>query len=324
VSSPAPKGLRQRRLSEISARELRPLLEEECAEWGRELLWDYAEVSSAVANGLDRRALTGRVLEDAGRPVAYCYYLLDAERAVVGAVFAASNYRGEGLEEALLDSVLKEAQNAAGHDRVECQTLFSTAVGAEEAFARAGFASRARHYLVRDLSHPILPPDPAVRLRTLRRDDLADAARIVHDSHRGSLDAVLNMTYAAPVLCRGFVETLVLRGGCGRFCPEASFVAEGPQGPLGILLASHLSATNGHICQVSVVPESQSHGVGTALLAAALTALRGVGLRSASLSVTVENSRAYTLYGRLGFHLRKPFRAHAWLRPPARLWLPSR
>jgi GNAT superfamily N-acetyltransferase len=319
VSSPAPKALRQRSLAEVSPQELKPLLEEECAEWGRELLWDYQEVSSAVLSGLERQALTGRVFDDGGRPVAYCYSLSDAQRAVVGAVFSTASRRGEGLEGALLDSVLEEAQAGSRHDRVECQTLFSTSIEAEDSFDRAGFESRARHYLVRDLLIPPLPEaEDSVRLRTLRRDDLLEAARIVHDSHRGSIDAVLNMTYAAPALCRSFVETLVLRGGCGRFCPEASFVAEGPRGPVGILLASHLSATNGHICQVSVVPESQSQGVGRTLLVSALGAMRGIGLRSASLSVTVANERAYRLYETLGFRLRKPFRAHAWVRPRER------
>lgn len=323
VSSPAVKGLQQRKLAEVSGRDLRPLLEEECAEWGRELLWDYAEVSAAVASSVDRHALTGCVFEDARRPVAYCYYVEESDRAVVGAIFASLTHRKAGLEDALLESVLREAQGAAGHGRVECQTLFSTDLGAEEVFARAGFASRARSYLVRDLSQPVPTPAPAVRLRPLRRDDLEEAGRIVYESHVGTLDAALNLTYAAPQPCRNFVETLVLRGGCGRFCPEASFVAEGPEGSLGVLIGSHLSGTNGHICQVSVVPWGQARGVGTALMCAALSGFRGIGLGSASLSVTVDNVRACRLYERLGFTLRKRFGAHAWVRPPARLGLPS-
>jgi ribosomal protein S18 acetylase RimI-like enzyme len=319
MSLAAPRGLRERSLGEVSGRELRPLLDEECAEWGRELLWDYSEVSAAVANGLDRLALTGRMLADGSRPVAYCYYMLDADRAVVGAVYSSATHRGEGLEEMLLDRVIREAQSGPGQDRVECQTLFSTDMAAEGAFARAGFESRARHYLVRDLKERIPAPRASVALRGMRREDLASAARIVHESHRGTLDAVLNMTYAAPSLCRAFVETLVLRGGCGRYCSEGSLLAEGPSGPIGVVLASHLSASNGHICQVSVLPEFQAHGVGTDLLLAALRAFEREGLESASLSVTVENTRAFRLYQRLGFRLRKAFGAHAWVRPPGRL-----
>ena len=315
--------MRTRPLHEVGSRDLKALLEEETEHWGAELLWDYSDVSTAVASGLDRRALTGRVLHDGPRAIAYCYYMLDAGRAIVGSLFAAAPFRGLGLEEKLLADVLVEAQAQPGNDRVECQTLFSTAPEANRHFERAGFESRRRHYLVRSLSAPIPSRPHAFRLRTLRRDDLHAAADIIHKSHAGTLDAALNLTYATPALCRGFVETLVLRSGCGRFDPEASLVAEGPRGPVGVLLASQLSRTNGHVCQVSVLPELQSRGLGTVLVSSALDAFRREGLETASLSVTVDNHRAYDLYRRLGFELRKEFAAHAWVRPPARLELPA-
>lgn len=315
--------MRTRPLSEVPLRELHPLLEEESEHWGGELLWDYSDVSSAVASGLERKALIGSVAQDGPRPVAYGYYMLDGGRAIVGSLYAAAGFRGQGLEESLLDLVLAEAQRHPGNERVECQTLFSTAPGADDRFTRAGFESRPRHYLMRSLSDPIEVPAHRLRLRAVRRDDLPAAAHIIHRSHQGSLDAALNMTYATPALCRGFVETLVLRAGCGRFNPEASFLAEGPAGAMGVLLASHLSRTNGHICQVSVMPEAQAQGIGTVLVKSTLEAFRRQGLTTASLSVTLHNHRAYRLYERLGFRLRKEFAAHAWVRPPARIALPS-
>jgi ribosomal protein S18 acetylase RimI-like enzyme len=315
--------VRTRPLAEASARDLRPLLDEESEHWARELLWDYTDVSQAVASGLERRALTGFVRQDGPRCVAYCYYMLDAGRAIVGSLFAAAGFRGQGLEESLLDAVLAEAQAHPTNDRVECQTLFSTAAQADGRFAHAGFMSRVRHYLVRPLDTPAPVPEHAWKLRALRREDLAPAAHVIHASHRGSLDAALNLTYATPGYCRGFVETLVLRAGCGRFDPDASFLAEGPSGPAGVILSSHLSRTNGHICQVSVAPEIQGRGLGELLMTSALAAFRKEGLSTASLSVTYDNRRAYRLYERLGFRLRKEFAAHAWVRPPARIELPA-
>jgi ribosomal protein S18 acetylase RimI-like enzyme len=312
-----------RPLSEVSSRDLRALLEEESGHWSEELLWDYSEVCSAVASGLDRRTLTGRVLQDGPRSLAYCYYMMDAGRTIVGSLFAAAPFRGQGLEEGLLEAVLREAQSRPGSDRVECQTLFSTARDADRRFQRAGFEGRRRHYLVRGLNEPIATSASSVRLRPLRREDLATAARIIHRSHEGSLDAALNLTYATVSSCRAFVETLVLRSGCGRFDAEASLVAEGEDGAVGVVLSSHLSPSNGHLCQVSVAPEAQSRGLGTALVAAALDAFRQQGLRTASLSVTVDNDRAYALYARLGFRIRREFAAHAWVRPPARIELPA-
>jgi ribosomal protein S18 acetylase RimI-like enzyme len=313
-----------RPLGEVSTRELRPLLEEESDHWAGELLWDYRDVSSAVASGVERRALTGFVLQDGLRAAAYCYSMIDAGRAIVGSVFAANGFRGQGLEEQLVEAVIQDAQRHPHNERVECQTLFSTAPAADQRFTRAGFASRVRHYLVRPLAAPVEPKAaPQVALRPLRREDLAAAAQIIHRSHVGSLDAALNLTYATPSFCRGFVETLVLRAGCGRFDPEASFVAESPAGNAGVLLASHLSRTNGHVCQVSVTPDAQGQGVGRTLMTAALRSFRAQGLETASLSVTLDNHPAYSLYLSLGFHLRKEFAAHAWVRPPARIPLPS-
>jgi len=298
-------------------------LQEESEYWHEELLWDYSDVSAAVVSGLERRALSGFVLRDGARSVAYGYYMLDGGRAIVGSLFAAAGFRGKGLEESLLDSVLSAAQGRPGNDRVECQTLFSTSRKADERFTRAGFESRPRHYLVRPLAGAVAATRAGFKLRPLRREDLAAAAQIIHRSHQGTLDAALNLTYATPALCRSFVETLVLRAGCGRFDPEASLVVEGRDGLIGVLLASQLSASNGHICQVSVLADEQSRGLGTALVTSALAAFRRQGLSSASLSVTLDNHRAYRLYQHLGFRLRKEFAAHAWVRPPARIELPA-
>ena len=315
--------MRTRPLTEVTGRELRPLLEEESAHWHGELFWDYSDVSHAVASGVDRHALTGFVLQDGLRTVAYCYYMIDVGRAIVGSLFVTEDYRGRGIEDLLVDTVLKDALSHPGNERVECQTLFSTAPSVDERFRHAGFETRLRHYLVRDLREPVASPAHEVRLRAVRREDLGLAAELIHRSHRNTLDAALNLTYASPAYCRAFVDTLVLRSGCGRFFPDASFVAEGPGGAAGVLLASQLSRTNAHICQVSVAPEAQGRGLGEILMATALEAFRREGLTTASLSVTVGNDRAYRLYTRLGFSLRKAFAAHAWVRPPARIRLPA-
>jgi ribosomal protein S18 acetylase RimI-like enzyme len=306
---------------------MRPLLDEEAALWQAELGWDFGEVRAAVAAGVERGSLPGRVLTDGVRAAAYCYYMVEASRVIIGSIFASRAHRGRGLEEAIVDDVVADARAERGSGRVECQTLFCTAPGADARFERAGFTGRERHYMRRDLSGP--PPAgegalPAgVRLRPLRRDELQAVAEIVYRSHAGSADAALNLTYSTPATCRAFVDTLVVRSGCGRFDPEASRIAEGPWGPVGVLIASRLSRQTGHVCQVSVAPEAQGRGLGAALLTAALRALREQGLASATLSVTVGNARAHRLYGLLGFRVQRAFAAHAWVRPPARIELPA-
>jgi ribosomal protein S18 acetylase RimI-like enzyme len=310
-------------LSAFSARDLAALLDEEAVHWQSELLWDYSEVSAAVRAGLERGSLLGRAAVDEGEPVAYCYFIQESGRAVVGSLYAAAAQRGRGREEALLGAVLEDALADSENRRVECQTLFSTSRAADGGFARAGFRSLPRHYLMRELKDPIPEPRHAFELRSVRKDDLPRVADLVYKSHRGSLDAALNLTYGTAAHCRSFVDTLALRAGCGSFDSEASLLAEGRGGPIGVLLASRLSGRAGHICQVSVSPEAQGNGLGTALVVAALRAFRRQGHASASLSVTVGNEPAYRLYERLGFRLRKAFGAHAWVRPPATIELPA-
>lgn len=312
--------MRTRPLREAPAGELRPLLDEEAALWHEELGWDFAEVRAAVSGGIERGTLSGRVMADGPRAVAYSYYMVDPSRVIVGSIFATRALRGQGLEDELADAVIEDARGERGSGRIECQTLFCTARSADETFGRQGFASRARHYMRRDLGSEAPAPGrlpPGIVLRPLRRDDLPAAAEVIYQSHKGSVDAALNMTYATPATCRSFVDTLVVRSGCGQFDAEASRFACGPRGPLGVLIASRLARTNGHVCQVSVSPAAQGSGLGGALVALALDAFRRQGLASATLSVTATNERAHRLYERLGFTVQRAFAAHAWARPPA-------
>jgi ribosomal protein S18 acetylase RimI-like enzyme len=319
--------VRTRPLREVPPRELRPLLDEEAARWDAELGWDFAEVRAAVAGGVERGTLPGRAVTDGSRAVAYCYYMVDASRVIIGSIFAGSEHRGRRLEDELVDAVVVDARAERGSGRVECQTLFCTSPSADARFEQAGFTGRARQYMHRDLGGPPLPaeasPPPGVTLRPLRRDDLKAAAEIVYRSHVGSADAALNLTYSTPAACRAFVDTLVVRSGCGRFDPEASRLAEAPWGPVGVLIASRLARTNGHVCQVSVTPEAQGRGLGATLMTTALRRFREQGLASATLSVTVANERARRLYELLGFRVHRVFGAHAWARPPARIELPA-
>lgn len=313
-------------LRDASIRELKALLDEEAAHWEAELRWDFSAVHGAVARGVERGTLSGRVFRNGPRAVAYCYYLVDVGRTIVGSIFAGRTVRERGLEEQLASAVIDDARADRGCERVECQTLFCTGPGANQRFGEAGFASRARHYMQLDLRKAFPPGDSRLpagfRSRAVSRADLHAAAEIVYRSHVGSIDAALNLTYATPSTCRSFVDTLVLRAGCGRFDAEASRIVEGPRGPAGVLLASRLARANGHVCQVSVVPEAQGLGLGRALMLIALRAFDRQGLSTATLSVTADNEAAHCLYDLLGFEVKREFAAHGWLRPPGRIALP--
>ena len=315
--------MRTRPLRELGVRELGPLLEEETGHWLSELLWDYSEVASAVEGGVDRRSLNGRAAQEGSKAVAYCYYLHDPQRILIGAAFASEAFRGQGIEEGLLTESVGEAL-AVGQRRIECQTLFTTARQPEGVFRAAGFAEAPREYLIRDcVATPLPQVEHVPGLRPLRREDLPAAAEVVRESHVDSVDAAVNLTYRSSALCKVFVETLVLRSGCGRVDPEASAVVQQGDGISAVLIASQLSRRSGHICQVSVRPEAQGQGLGRRLMAHALSAFRRRGFEAVSLSVTVGNERARALYYQMGFTLRRRFGAYAWVPPPDRIELPS-
>jgi ribosomal protein S18 acetylase RimI-like enzyme len=319
--------VRAKPLRDASIRELRALLDEEAAHWEAELHWDFSAVRRAVAGGIERGTLGGRVAHDGARAVAYSYYLVDVGRVILGSIFVSREHRGRGLEEDLVDAVIADARSERGRGRIECQTLFCTGRGADPRFSVAGFTSRPRDYMLLDLRRDLPLADPVLpagfRLRPVKREDLHVTAEIVYRSHVDTVDAALNLTYATPAACRGFVDTLVLRAGCGRFDAEASRIVDGPKGPVGVLIASRLARANGHVCQVSLVPEAQGKGLGLGLMVTALRAFDRQGLATATLSVTVDNARAHRLYTRLGFRTRREFAAHAWQRPPARIELPG-
>jgi ribosomal protein S18 acetylase RimI-like enzyme len=309
-----PAEFTSRPLSRVDARLFGELLEEEARFWREQLEWDYSAVRMALLRGIAERTVEGLVAQSDGRVVAYCCCLREVGRAVIGSLYASAAFRGTGLEEHLLDRVLHETKGAFGSKRIEGQTLFSTAKAADEEFTRAGFTSYRRQYLTLRLAAALDAPAHALRLTRIGRWDLDRAADLVFASHQGSLDAVVNSTYATREQCRQFVESLVLRDSCGTYDVEASFLAYGSGGPIGLILCTRLSPTNGHVCQVSVVPQAQGCGVGRVLMVSALEAFRRAGLSTASLSVTVGNERAQRLYDRLGFGVRKGFGAHAWER----------
>ena len=92
-----------------------------------ELLWDYRTsprrwpAASTAARSPGSWPRTAR----ARSPTATTCWTACAPSSAPS--IAAEGSRGQGLEEMLLDAVLAEAQRHPSNDRVECQTLFSTA-----------------------------------------------------------------------------------------------------------------------------------------------------------------------------------------------------
>jgi len=74
-----------------------------------------------------------------------------------------------------------------------------------------------------------------------------------------------------------------------------------PVGHLGVdLVRVHDAA---HLWQFGVLPALQSHGIGTAMVAAAERAAAARGLSVAEIGAETDNPRARALYERLGYRL---------------------
>ena len=70
--------------------------------------------------------------------------------------------------------------------------------------------------------------------------------------------------------------------------------------PLGVILC-RVAADEVEVLTVGVVPAARRHGVGEALITAALAVARARGAAQAFLEVAVDNDPAISLYDRLGF-----------------------
>jgi ribosomal protein S18 acetylase RimI-like enzyme len=308
-----------RLLTDVSTETLRPLLLDEAEHWCAELGWDYSDVIDAIIDGLRAGTVYGWACMEGSQATAYCYAVEEPPRAVVGSIYASRAHRDRGLETLLLERLLAEMIGKRAITRIECQTLFCTSMQADDVFKRRGFSSRGRRYMIRDLESVCEEQRREAGLRRVEIRDLERIGQLVFESHRGSADAVLNATYASPEQSRHFVDSIVCRCGCGPLETEASLVAETRGSLSGVVLVTRISRNHAHICQISVRPDMQRRGIGSALLGGALEALRHAGLRHVTLSTTDGNYPASRLYARQGFRTHRVFMSHAWVRLPGRI-----
>ena len=122
-------------------------------------------------------------------------------------------------------------------------------------------------------------------------------AHLISAAYQGHVDSRINDQYRSAVGARRFLHNIVQYPGCGTFFRPASFAAFEPARGLlaGISLASLVSQECGHITQICVSPDVKGTGVGYALLRQSLLALRDMGCRSATLTVTAANEEAVAL-----------------------------
>src|SRR5262249_10339248 len=101
---PAPQVVDLRRLG---ARDLEPLLEEECSGWLEELEWDFSKSADLVRRFVDMHALNGSALLEHGRVTGYMYYVLEDDKGLIGDLYVSRDSRDYALEEVLMEAALE-------------------------------------------------------------------------------------------------------------------------------------------------------------------------------------------------------------------------
>lgn len=175
--------------------------------------------------------------------------------------------------------------------------------GALAAVTAAGFEPRRYFFRMRtDLRGPApdpLPDPPGIRIRRFESTD-EDAVRLAsNDSfadHWGSVPRDPDSWRAEHL-------------GSVAFRAECSFVAQDVTGIVGFVLAAERDADTasrghrtGYVSRVGTVRAARGRGVGSALVARSLAAMRAAGYAEAELDVDAESpTGAGRLYERLGF-----------------------
>jgi ribosomal protein S18 acetylase RimI-like enzyme len=311
-------------LRHFSSADLRPLLEDEIAMWGRALSWDYATSAEMILRYMDAKILPGYAAIERGSIFGYSFFVYEQNKGVIGDLFVRDSVRDGGhspdrhqVEERLLTHVIETLQQSPGIHRVEAQLLAHHTGEVSRPFLQQGFSRHPRVFMNFDINrHPqTAPPIPLqFEIRPWSEQEYQSAAALITAAYRGHVDSEINDQYRTLTGSLRFLNNIVRFPGCGTFDLQASFVVleRRTQMLTGLILCSRVRPDVGHITQVCVLPEYRSAGLGQALLAASTRNLRDRGFHFISLTVTEANDRAIALYKRIGYESARVFDAFVW------------
>lgn len=124
-------------------------------------------------------------------------------------------------------------------------------------------------------------------------------------------DAVFELWTSCPEMELNDVDDS--REGISRFLmrnPDTCFVAEEDGAILGVLLAG-CDGRRGYIYHAAVVPECRGRGVGSALVEAALSALKAMGVSKVGLLTFCDNKVGNRFWQEHGFKARTDLLYHS-------------
>lgn len=315
-------------LRHFSARQLRPLLEDEALLWHQRLRWDYRSSTELLLQYLDSRILPGFVALDRGRVCGFTFCVYEGHKAVVGDVWSVTPdpELTRQATHTLLHRLLELLLYSPNINRIESQLLLYDSGAIDGPFLDAGFAAHPRLFMEHNLTSMSLPQQsnlsspqlPAgVELLPWSMNFYQAAAALIHDAYAGHIDARINDQYCTLHGSLRFLHNIVRFPGCGVFEGEQSWVLRHKDTGtlLGMLLCSRVAEDVAHITQLCVLPSWRGHGLGKTLLHHAMRHLTPTNTNAITLTVTEANQPAVDLYQRSGFFVRHRFNAMVYDKP---------
>ncbi|HKB99987.1 MAG TPA: N-acetyltransferase [Terriglobales bacterium] len=307
-------------LRHFTSADLRPLLEEEIAMWGRTLSWDYATSAEMILRYMDAKILPGYAAIERGSIFGYSFFVYEQNKGVIGDLFVCDGGRGPDRHEVegrLLTHVIETLQQSPGIHRVEAQLLAHHTGEVSRPFLQQGFSRHPRVFMNFDIgAHPQTSPTlpSQFEIRPWSEQEYQSAAALITAAYRGHVDSEINDQYRTLTGSLRFLNNIVRFPGCGAFDSRSSFVIleRRTRTLIGLILCSRVRPDVGHITQVCVLPEYRSAGLGEAMLSASTASLRDREFHFISLTVTEANDRAIALYKRIGFESTRVFDAFVW------------
>ncbi|MDE3106161.1 MAG: GNAT family N-acetyltransferase [Acidobacteriota bacterium] len=306
----------------FSARQLRPLVQEEARVWQQRLHWDYQSSSELILQYLDARILPGFVALDRGRVCGFTFCVYEGRKAVIGDSYSVhpDPTQADSTTEQLLDHLIQMLLHQPDIQRIESQLLVYPSGTMHRSFLQASFRIFPRLFMECDLRHwvPAANPqaetgnvDAAVELRSWAGSDYQAAAELIHACYLDHVDAQINDQYRTLHGCLRFLHNIVRFPGCGVFDAAASWVLRRPQNGalVGLVLCSRVAPEVAHITQICIADALRQQGWGHRLLEHCLRQLAGQGFSAATLTVTAANLSAVKLYEDYGFQVQQTFDA---------------
>jgi len=327
-------------LRHFTAKQLRPLLDQEAELWQRRLRWDYRSSTNLLLQYLDSRILPGFVALDRGRVCGYTFCVYEGHKAVIGDLYASIESGAPdplAVCHTLARHLLETLEASPDIDRIEAQLLLFDSAALRPIFSNLNPHSPAftvfpRLFLefalpLRDsAATPLdLPPyfDRHFEFCAWNSNFYQPSAELIHAAYAGHVDSTINDQYRSLAGSLRFLHNVIRFPGCGAFDPLSSWALRdrASNALIAVLLCSRVAPDVAHITQLCVAPAFRGRNLGTLLLEFSMRRMPPQRYRAITLTVSEANAAALRLYTAAGFTTRHRFDAFVLDKKPHRLRL---